>query len=578
MLTAGSNRRQWILASVWFAVLTVLFTWPLPLQAAGHVVDRFGDNMQFVWLVGWFQEAIFRLHILPFETHLLNFPQGWSLARSEITPIQIALGMPFGALGGPVLGYNMALLATFVLSGLTAFYWVRRLTQDFWAAVLAGTLFAFLPFRVAHFRAGHLNVDGTMWFPLYFMGVFGLLTDHRPPRWIAPLTGVSLGLISLTSQYAFYMTLVVTLMAVGAYLLFRGRAGWPWRPFWRQVAIAILWALPLIAIGEWPYFRLALEGSLPARSIRSVSGGSASVTDFFLPSTDHFVVGGWIGAHFSRDHWIEGTLYIGALGMALAPLGAFFGLRTQRLKRITLLLLLLVGSGLIVTLGTYLYWNEAKVQVAVPTVLRALVGSKTTAIPLPGYLLAKYLPFYLNMRTFKRSAIFVLLATCTLAGIGASELKARLPGQLRTPLVLALIFFAILDFYPGPFPTVAVPSRPVDAWLSSQPDNGAVAAFPFGRETDQLEVYYSIVNGKPFLGGFFSAYPPQQYLRIQPVLDKFPDQESLVELRQLGIRYVLVAESSYPDLVALNKTLADHGLSLAGRFGGQAVYQLGGGK
>jgi len=560
----------------WFVALAILFTWPLSLHAASHVVDQFGDNMQFVWLIGWFQKAIFQLHRLPLDVPQLNYPQGWNLARTEITPIQILMALPLSLLSGPVLGYNLVMMATFWLSGLTAYAWVKRLTYDTWAAIITGTLFGFLPFRVAHFRAGHLNVAGTMWFPLYFMGVFSLLAERPKIRWAAPLTGISLGLVSMTSQYTFYMTVVVTLFVAGLYLLIWDRARLRQAAFWRRVGTALLWSLPLVAVGEYPFLSLVAGSKLPDRSIADVVNGSASLTDFFLPSTDNFLLGPWVADHFARDHWIEGSLYMGAVGFPLAVFGVFRGLRSPSLKRVTLLLFLMFAVAFTLTLGTHLYWNEAMVHVVVPQPLQTLLGRSVTSIPLPGYLMFKVFPFYAKMRTFKRTGILALLAICALAGLGVHDLFTRVVGRWRLLVGVGVLALVVLDFYPGPFQLVRVERRPVDQWLASQFGEGAVAAFPFDLEQDQAQVYYSLINGKPFLGGFFNAYPPSQYLRIQPVMEGFPDEASLSELKKLGVRYVLVDMGAYADPAGLDRTLVENGLGREGTFGRETVYLVGG--
>jgi hypothetical protein len=572
-LSSGWN---W-LAAGWFLALSVAFTWPLALHAGTSVLDQFGDNMQFVWLIGWFQRAVFELHRLPLDVPQLNYPQGWNLARTEITPIQILMGLPFSFLSGPVLGYNLVIMATFFLSGLTAFAWIRQLTGSLWAALIAGTLFGFLPFRVAHVRAGHLNVAGTMWFPLYFMGMFSLLSGERKWRLAAPLTGISLGLVSMTSQYTFYMTVVVTLFVAGSYLVIWDRERLRRPAFWRQVGLAVLWSAPLLVIGEYPFASLAAGNKLPNRSIADVVNGSASLTDFFLPSTDHFLLGQWIGDTFARDHWIEGSLYMGAVGFPLAIVGAIRGLKSAALKRTTLLFLLLFVVAGVLTLGTHLFWNESMVHVAIPGPLQGLLGRTVTSIPLPGYVLFKVFPFYAKMRTFKRTGILALLAVCGLAGLGANGLmKDRSPG-VRRALGVGLLLLVVLDFYPGPFRLARVEPRPVDVWLASRPDNGAVAIFPFDLEEDQIQVYYSLINGKPFLGGFFNAYPPGQYLRIRPIMEGFPDEASVAALRTLGVRYVIIDEPHYPDPGAIEGALDARGLISVGQFGVQRLYILGDG-
>ena len=81
-----------------------------------------------------------------------------------------------------------------------------------------------------------------------------------------------------------------------------------------------LCAAPLVLLGVLPFVQLESQGGLASRDVQSVTSGSASLSDFLLPSTDHFLWGSWVSAHFARDHWMEGTLYIGVVVAGLALL------------------------------------------------------------------------------------------------------------------------------------------------------------------------------------------------------------------------------------------------------------------
>jgi hypothetical protein len=280
---------------LYFLAATVFMTWPAVLHLADAVVGQLGDNMHFAWLMGWFDQAIFQQGRWPFFAPQLNYPEGWQLARSETTPLQAAMGLPFTWIGGPLLAYNVVALLSFFLSGLTSYLWVRRLTGDRLASLLAGTLFAFLPFRIAHFRSGHLNILGTMWFPLFFMALFAALKSGHADRRDIVLGGISLGLISLTSQYYFYVTVVTAGFVAAAYLLLFARDRLRDRGFWSSMLGMGAAAAPLVALAILPYLQLAAQDSLPDRPVEAVSLGSAGLSDFLLPSTDHFLWGEWVG-------------------------------------------------------------------------------------------------------------------------------------------------------------------------------------------------------------------------------------------------------------------------------------------
>jgi len=560
------------LVPLYFLAATVFMTWPAALHLADAVIGQLGDNMHFAWLMGWFDQAIFQQGRWPFFAPQLNYPEGWQLARSETTPLQAVMGLPFTWIGGPLLAYNVVTLLSFCLSGLTSYLWVRRLTGDRLASLLAGTLFAFLPFRIAHFRSGHLNILGTMWFPLFFMALFAALKRGQVDRRDIALGGISLGLISLTSQYYFYVTVVTAGLVAAAYLLLFTRDRLRDRAFWSSMLHMGAAAAPLVALAVLPYLQLAAQDSLPDRPVEAVSLGSAGLSDFLLPSTDHFLWGGWVGEHFNREHWMEGTLYVGILAGGLGLLAVLFS-RHERPAEIRLLVLLLLVGGLL-AMGTHLYWNEQLVRVPLPAPLAAAMGQESTAVPLPGYLLFQVLPFYAKMRTFKRAGALALLAFCTLAGLGAAWLLKRVGGRRRRALGAALLALALLDFYPGPFEEFTpVQPRPVDLWLAEQPGEGAVAEFPFELQEEQSHVFYSLTHGKLILGGFFNAFPPPQYRRIRPVMAGFPDAESAELLSELGVRYVVVNRDQYPSYSIVDGSIQALGLIPVQEFEGETVYE-----
>ena len=167
---------------------------------------------------------IFEGGVSPFFNPLMNFPEGWNLSTTDTALASTLPGVPFSLLWGPVAGYNMAMWITFMLSGLSMYIWVHHLTKSQAAALLAGTIYAFLPYRIAHFQAGHLNLSGTAWFPLYFMGLYEILRTAKHWHWAASITtALSLGMIALSSMYYLYFTLLMTVVFGLSYLILANR-------------------------------------------------------------------------------------------------------------------------------------------------------------------------------------------------------------------------------------------------------------------------------------------------------------------------------------------------------------------
>ena len=149
-------------------------------------------------------------------------------------------------------------------------------------------------------------------------------------------------------------------------------------------------------------------------------------------------------------------------------------------------------------------------QVDIPLGLRTILERDRLSIRLPGYYFFEFLPFYSRMRVFKRFAVFVLLAIAGLAGLGTAWLAERIPLRQRTGWGVIVLPMLLLDFYPGPYADFSrIEARPVDRWLAEQPGSGAVVQFPFSQEADQIQIYYTLTHGKPYLGELLQCLPAQ---------------------------------------------------------------------
>lgn len=563
---------------LYYTVFSLVMTWPLALHMRDSVVGEIGDNIYFIFLIRWYQRAWFELGISPFFHPWLNYPQGWNLASTDTSLATTIFGLPASLLAGPTFGYNFAMLVTFVLSGWFMFIWVRRLTGSTPAGLVAGTIYAFLPYRLAHFLIGHMNLSGTQWFPLYFMGLYDLLRSPRLSWKPLLIAAAALGLIGFTSMHYLLMVVVISAVFLAGCLWFswRSREWGPreWRSLGLKLAALGLLALPLVGLAVLPFLELNSAGGLASRTVSYVSMYSASPTDYFLPSTDHFLFGRWAGETFDRSLWIEATFYLGAAAVALAVTGWLKRRQSGHLALMKIALLVMAVA-FILSLGTDLHWNNRRVEVPVPVFLQPLVGRETAPLPMPAYLLFRYMPFYAKMRALMRIGFFVLLFNTLLAGFGAAWLLRQVKPRWALPLTALLIGLVFLDFYPGPYQQFArVSARPVDFWLAQQPGQGAVAQFPFTQLEDQDQVYNTLTHQKPFIGGFFSANQPEQYLRIRPVLEKFPDQAGVDLLSELGVQWVLFDTSQYPDFSAVRMQLQTLGLRYVDTIAGQAVFEL----
>ncbi len=551
----------------YFTILTIAYTYPLIFHMADSVADAIGDNVYFVWLFGWYPKALFTLKSNPFFNPWMNYPQGWNLATTDTIPALALLGLPASMAFGPIWAYNFTILATFVLTGWCMFLVVKKLTNSPLAGIMAGTIFAFSPFRYARYLVGHLCFLGMFWFPLLFLAVAEFLgRDRWQWRWLIAAMLLTLG-IGMTSPYYLYMGLIISGVFILALIGFSHKTLPLKSSIFRGVTLmAAIGTAALVSM--LPYLTAESQGSLANHSLDNAIRYSGSPLDFILPV--NFYLGESLYDQVGRSLEHENSLYIGLVCLALAVLA---WIKRRDLKLSPWIWAALVSSLVagVLAMGINLQILDSP-DLPVPRILRPILGSGPLQIRMPGYFLFLYLPFFAKMRVMLRFGVYTLTFMSLLAGLGCAWLFRKFPAR-RYWIAVILFVALVLDVYPGVHARFArVETRPVDLWLAAQPGSGAVAQFPFEQVVDQDQVYNTLIHGKPFIGGFFNANQPAQYIAIKPVMENFPDKDSVALLRELGIQYILVDSSSYPDFGDVQQRILDLGLVLQTVEDGQYVY------
>jgi hypothetical protein len=130
------------------------------------VGQRYVDPNLFIWFWRWWPYAVSH-GLFPLHSRLIGVPTGYNLAAWTTSTPSVALLMwPVTAAFGPAASFNLTLLLAPPTAAWGAFVVARRLTGRFWPALLAGAIYGFNIYELAHDVSGQPNVTVTLLFPL----------------------------------------------------------------------------------------------------------------------------------------------------------------------------------------------------------------------------------------------------------------------------------------------------------------------------------------------------------------------------------------------------------------------------
>lgn len=200
-LSGPANWLENSLALLLYVLVTIGMTYPAVFYLHTKVMGIPEDQFQFLWELWYVAHALFDLHKSPFFDPDVFVPFGFSLIRNQdLSPGTVLLFSPLTHAFGEVFTYNFLILASFPLTAFGAYLLARELSSNRLAALLAGIIIGFCPYRLMH-ATGHLSIVSTQWIPFFFLYLERLISKPRLRN--AVLAGVFFGLSSWTTWYAF---------------------------------------------------------------------------------------------------------------------------------------------------------------------------------------------------------------------------------------------------------------------------------------------------------------------------------------------------------------------------------------
>ncbi len=538
---ARGGLKRWqenLLVLLLYTLLTLTLTYPALFFLQTKVPGGPEDNFHFLWELWYVAHAIFDLHKSPFFDPDVFVPFGYSLIRNQdLSPGTVLLFSPLTHFFGEVFTYNFLILGSFVLTAFGVYLLARELWANRAAAVLAGIIVGFCPYRFTH-AEGHLSIVSTEWIPFFFLYLERLISKPRPKN--AILAGVFFGLSAWSTWYYFFMVPIAAAFFV------------PFRIDWRaprqqfrellklglvSCGVALIVVLPFLI----PYYLATHGGVVDHRGTGESQAFAAALADYIIPPTTHFLWGPQVGQLWRNGPnglWqSEWQLYLGVAALFLAAAGVF-----HRRRRVVMALIAMALGCLLFSFGPGIYFTHP------PPLGSSTNDVALSSIPAPGRLL-RQLPGFNSLRAWARFGFFVEMSVGVLAAAGLVRLlewmkqRFHMGASAQLGVIAIVTGLVLLDFFPRPTYMSPVTPRPVDQWLSEQPGEFAFMEYPIPQHAYGGPAIYSTrLTGKRIIMG--NAQNPPNIL-FWGNLGAFPSPSTLDLLHGWGAKYVLVDENLY---------------------------------
>ena len=460
--------------TLFLVVLTFAYSWPLPMHASTAVPHDAGDPLLVTWILWW------STHAVPLTARWWNapafYPSQGVFAFSENLLGLAPLTAPILWLGKPpLLAYNVAFLASFVLSGLGAYVLGLVLTRQHGAALVAAIAFAFSPYRVSHLN--HLQLLSSYWMPAALAMLHLYRRDGR--RQWAVLFSAAWLMQALACGYYFFFLSLLTLL----WLAWFAR-GWPLR---RLALLAACWATAVLAMVPLLAGYKRIQDAYGFKRVPSeIAYYSADVAGLVTASGESLL---WHGLRAIDKP--ESELFPGVTIALLGLAGAILAVQDRRQAHLSFYCAAAALMWLL-ALGPAPAWHGSPLGVPGP------------------YAALMVVPGFNGMRVPARLWMVSILCLSAVAALVVSRVRDP---RVRAALVACSVAGLLFDGWPARFSLGTDPGMRVTHSAAR-----VRLGLPLqGNETETM--YGAIVQGRPVINGY-SGYTAPQHRALADLLDR----------------------------------------------------------
>jgi hypothetical protein len=524
-----------------FTALTVAITWPLVTDLGTVLLGGGGDVSGTV--AGFWQQAEYTgYHVTGVsDITFTGAPYGWEQGNGVNIQSSLAYYPAYllTEAFGPVVAYNVVVLAGLVLSGAAMYWLVRRLTGSILIAAWSGLVFVIFPWHIAKAET-HGSLAHLEGFPLLALAV---IAWYRRPGALslAYLAGAMAVLWTTSGYYG-----VIALVALAALLPI---TAWYQRSQLgaRQAAGRLVLAGGVVLAVSLAVYGIASLGKARGaiseeRQIADLAWFGARIWEFFVPAADSTVFGDltfpWLAPRQHLSNFSETTLYVGWLTLALALV--YVGVSIVRWRRLTRERRFLCTA------------FSSMVVVAILFMPPHPISLGGLDIPTPPWLLWKAIP---QFRVPTRFMPLLMLGLICLAALALVLVRQRLERRtvsgrgrraVAVGLVAAVCAFSFVELASAPRASLVELGVPPEYIILDEAPPGILAEYPLastGEARTSDYILWQRYHQRPLLNGAPAGTFPDVVRQV--LID--PSAPGVAgALATLGVSAVITRNDVYP--------------------------------
>ncbi len=517
-----------------FAILGVVYSWPLFLNLSDAIPYAYspdpvhktakmfqGDHLQAYYHIGLLKEAF--LGYIDWFSNPYEFATeyaGW-MVSDYFLPVSL-IYLPFSFISGP-LAYNILVILSFGLAGLSMYLWARELTGSRIAALSAGVVFNFSPIRLVELFGGHPAGLALFLFP------FSLYYFDRAIKeknlFYSGLSGFFAFALSVQYNYFAYYLLMFLMLYI------------PWR-------IIPQIKSDMASIGRFEEVKRLFVAGTPFATGMLATTGYMLFFKKTMVDTGTFAGGRTMG---------EVALYSPSLAAIWNPHSAGWSVYLG-LPFLAIPLCLIVAAVLWKTTASK--WDILFfTAVALVTYILAFGTTLNDNIPLYS-LFYNHFPYF----NFSRNPVKIMVISVSTVSILVAYLVAmasRKPALLMVSILV--ITLTAIDYHPRSAIGICLldEGNPVYKRLAQEAGDKRVLNLPIwpGESSwSSIYIYYALQSRVPTINGYSplvaKAYVDSVFTPLFPLNGGDLAEPHVKLLNDLGVGYIVFHEEAYPPKVS----------------------------